>query len=87
MENIQSQKTFFLLKSPLGGGNSSDDDGGAGRGGGIVRHGAKKKFGQEKKMLSAIFLTPAETKILMLLSASVKRFGVSRRLDFFFFFN
>ena len=28
------------------------------------------------------FLTPAETKILVLLSASVERFGVSRMRDF-----
>ena len=32
----------------------------------------------EQKMLSASILTPAETKILVLLSASVKRFGVFR---------
>ena len=36
-----------------------------------------------KKMLSASFLTPAGTKILVLLSASVKRFGVSRMRDFY----
>ena len=32
------------------------------------------------------FLTPAETKILVLLSASVERFGVSRMRDFLFTF-
>ena len=37
-----------------------------------------------KKMLSAPFLTPAETKILVLLSASVDRFSVSRTQDFFY---
>ena len=37
----------------------------------------------KKKMLSALFLTPAETKMLVLLCASVKRFGVSRKPDFF----
>ena len=35
-----------------------------------------------KKMLLAPFLTPAETQISVLLSASVKRFGVSRIRDF-----
>ena len=34
-------------------------------------------------MLSAPFLTPAETKILVILSASVKRFSVSRMRDFY----
>ena len=33
-------------------------------------------------MLSAPFLTPAETEILLLLSALVERFGVSRMRDF-----
>ena len=36
-----------------------------------------------KKMLSVHFLTPAETKILELLSPSVERFGVSRMRDFY----
>ena len=36
-----------------------------------------------KKMLSAPFLTPAETKILVLKSALVERFNVSRMRDFF----
>ena len=44
----------------------------AARGGGV-----KFSFWQ-KKMLSAPFLMPAETKILVILSASVKRFGFSR---------
>ena len=35
------------------------------------------------KMLSALFLMPAETKILVLLFASVERFGVSRMRDFY----
>ena len=35
-------------------------------------------------MLSAPFWTPAETKISVLLSASVERFGVSRMRDFIF---
>ena len=34
-------------------------------------------------MLSAPFLTPAETKIPVILSASVERFGVSCMRDFF----
>ena len=37
--------------------------------------------GVRKKKLLA--LTPAETKILVLLSAAVERFGVSRIRDFF----
>ena len=57
----------FLLKSSLGGGDDGDK-----KGGGIV-----------KKMLSVPILTPAETKISVLLSASVERFGVSRMRDFF----
>ena len=40
-------------------------------------------FFLQKKMLSAPFLTPAETKMLVLLSASVERFGVSRMRDFY----
>ena len=36
---------------------------------------------EEKKKLSVPFWMPAETKILVLLSASVKRFGVSRMQD------
>ena len=36
-----------------------------------------------KKMLLGPFLTPAETKITVILSALVKRFGVSRMQDFF----
>ena len=40
----------------------------------------------QKIMISAPFLMPVETKILVLPSASVKRFGVSRMRDFFFFF-
>ena len=60
---------FFLLKSPSGGGNGSDEDGG----GGIILF---------IFLLSAPFLTQAETKILVLLSASVKRFFVSRMRDF-----
>ena len=35
-----------------------------------------------KKIISAPFLTPEETKILVLLSPSVERFGVSRMQDF-----
>ena len=76
---------FFLLKSPFGGsdggdggdgGNSSDNDDGGRVGGGLA--GCKKTmFGQKKIILSAPILTPAETNILVLLSASVKRFGVS----------
>ena len=34
-------------------------------------------------VLSASVLTPAETKISVLLSAAVERFGVSRMRDFF----
>ena len=60
---------FLLLKSPLGGGNGSDKDGG----GGIISF---------IFLLSAPFLMQAETKILVLLSASVKRFFVSRMRDF-----
>jgi hypothetical protein len=37
-------------------------------------------------MLPAPFLTPAETEILVQLSASVLRFGVSRMRDFLFYF-
>ena len=37
-------------------------------------------------LLSAPFLTPAETKILVLLFASVERFSVSRMWDFFLSF-
>ena len=61
----------YLIASlcPLGG----DDDSG-GMGGGIF---------WQKKMRSAPFLTPAETKILVPLSASVQRFGVHRMQDFF----
>ena len=36
-----------------------------------------------KKMLLALTLTPAETKTMVLLSASVERFGVSRMRDFY----
>ena len=58
-----------MQKSPLGGGDDGDDGdggGGAGRGG----------------MLPAPFLTPVETKILVLLSALVERFFVPRIEDF-----
>ena len=41
--------------------------------------------GGGKKMLSAPFLTPAETKISVLLSVSVERFGVSRMRDFYLY--
>ena len=41
--------------------------------------------GKGKKMVPAPFLTPAKTKILMLLSASVESIGVSCMLDFLFF--
>ena len=37
--------------------------------------------------MAATFLMPAETKLLVLLSASAKRFGVSRMRDYFFFYN
>ena len=40
-------------------------------------------FFLNKKVLSVPFLTLAETKILVLLSALVERFGVSRIQDFF----
>ena len=48
---------------------------GGGDGGGRV-DGLREKGGG-KKMLSAPFLTPKKNKILVLLSASVERFGVS----------
>ena len=54
----------------------------------FLRIGPLGRFGlvvvvvEQKKMLLAPFLTPAETKISVLLSALVKRFGVSRMRDF-----
>ena len=63
----------FLFKSPLGGSKDNNDGGMWGGRGNLF-------FG--KKMLSAALLAPAETKILMLLSASVERFGVPRMRDF-----
>ena len=62
-----------MLKSPLGGGDG--DDGGdniGGGGGGGWGVGTKIK----------IKIMPAKTKILVLLSALVERFGVSRMRDF-----
>ena len=60
---------------------------GRGRGGGKKRgRGAKKRGGgPTKKMLAAPLVTAMENekKISMLLSASVKKFGVSRMRDFF----
>ena len=38
--------------------------------------------GQGRGIISTPFLTPAETKIFVLLSALVKRFGVSLMQDF-----
>ena len=43
----------------------------------------KSIFFGKKKMQAAPFLTPVKTKILVLLSASDERFGVSRMWDFF----
>ena len=65
----------MLLKSPSGGGDG--DDGGdniGGGGGGGWRVGTKIKI--------KIKTMPAKTKILVLLSALVERFGVSRMRDF-----
>ena len=55
----------------------------------LLRQGEGGKFlCLAKKILSASFLTPAEKNILVLLSASVERFGVSRIRDIFnSFFN
>ena len=52
------------------GAGADDNDGGSGGRGRL-----------SKKV--ALFLTPAETKILVLISASAERFGVSCKRDFF----
>ena len=69
-----------LLKSPFGGGDGGNnkDDCGMAVGG---------FFLAIKKMLSAPFLTPAETKISVLLSTLVERFSVSRMRDFYYLYN
>ena len=80
---------------PLGGGGScgnggdnndggndnkgGDNDGGSDDGGGDDNSGGG---GGNLWRLSAPFLTPVETEILVLLSASVKRFAVSHMPDF-----
>ena len=68
---------LIFLKSPLGGGEGgdNDDDGGMEGDGGVRKTLAKK-------ILSAPFLTSAETKMLVLLPASVERLSVSRMRDF-----
>ena len=48
--------------------------------------GRRRQFFFLKKMLPAPFLMSAETEILVQLSASVLRFGVSRMRDFLFYF-
>ena len=74
-----------MLKSPLRSGDSGDNDdneeGGACRGGGGFYLFIFAKT-NDTKMLPALFFTPAETKILVQLSALVERFGVSRMRDF-----
>ena len=64
-----------MLKSPSGGGDGDDggDNIGSGGGGG---------WGVGTKIKIKIKIMPAKTKILVLLSALVERFGVSRMRDF-----
>ena len=44
------------------------------------------KFLFSKKNAISLFLTPAETKLSVLISASVERFGVSHMPEFFNYF-
>ena len=65
----------------MGSGDGGGDEGGGDEGGGDEGGGDCKK-----KLLSTPLLTPAETKIWVLLSVSVERFFVSRMRDLYIYF-
>ena len=73
MDRVRPCVGGFFLKSPLGGGNNVD---GGKRGGGL------NYYFWQQKMISAPLLTPVETKIMVLLPATVKRFDISHLRDF-----